>query len=164
MKSIAGAAGFIFLTSLLGACGFGLRGEQETLAFSFPELSVQCSRQSEFRLCHYLNSRIKASGTEIPDDSQYLLSIQRRESTQRAFTLRNDATAAEYELTHRIEYSLRDKSSKEKLSGRIVSRRQIYRHNASALIAKDREQESIELQLDQAIIDTILREVSLLKR
>jgi len=148
---------------LIQGCGFHLRGSNETLAHSYPLIDLKCDRKSEFRMCHDLSTRIVAMGSSISEEADISLNVSRVSSKQRAFTLDTDASAAEYELRHRIKYELLDKVSDQKLAGRIVERQQIYRHSASALIAKDREQENISKQLDDAIIDTILREISLVR-
>lgn len=114
-------------------------------------------------MCHHLNAKVLASGVRISDAAPYQLRVERLESRQRAFTLNTtDASAAEFELKHQIRYRLIDTATSEELAGRVVQRQQIYRHSASALIAKDREQETISNQLDNLILDIILREVSLL--
>lgn len=163
-RALCKATCLMVMVALTSACSYKLRGQDETLAFSFPEIAIECDRKSEFYLCQYLFARVTAAGTEINDKASVSLSIARRESQQRAFTIREDATAAEYELTHTIEYSLRDKEQDLKLAGRQISRQQIYRRNASALIAKDREQAFLERQLDEALVNIMLREISLLKR
>lgn len=156
----------MLLVVMLGlqACGFHLRGAEETLAQSFAELELICDRKGDFLMCHNLSKRIVAMGTSISSGAPYKLLVSRETSKQRALTLNPDASASEYELRHFLRYQLVDKASGDTLSSRVVERQQIYRHSASALIAKDREQENISEQLDNTIIDIILREISLLKR
>lgn len=150
--------------ALLTGCGFNLRGTAETLPATFPSLNIECEKKSAWRLCHYLNSRITSAGTVIDPNSSITLSVRRSETQNRVFSLESDATAAERELKHAIRYQLFDKSSGEVLSERTISRSQIYRHNASALIAKDREKEELQKSLDEALIDIMLREISILSR
>lgn len=148
----------------LSACGFHLRGNSETLVASFPKLAVQCNKKSDWQMCHYLNARITAMGTEISDDARFLLKVDRVQSSQRAISLNNDATAAEQELTHTMHYRLRDMDHGTTVSERMLSRSQIYRLNASALVAKDREKEELEKSLNQSLVNTLLREISIASR
>jgi len=144
----------------LQACGFQLRGASETLAASYATLRVECNNKSNWKQCQYLRASLDAAGTEITNDSQYLLAVTKTSAKQRAFTLRDDASAAEYELTHSVLYRLSDLLTDNIINTRTVSLSRIYRQNASALLAKDREKEEIELAIDKAIIDTILREIA----
>ena len=150
--------------AVLSSCGFNLRGTAETLPATFPSLNVKCEQKSAWRLCHYLNSRITSAGTLIDPNASVTLSVSRDEVLQRVFSLNSDATAAERELTHSIHYRLFDKIRGEVLSERSISRSQIYRHNASALVAKDREKEELQNNLDESLIDIMLREISILSR
>jgi LPS-assembly lipoprotein len=152
------------IVTVLSGCGFNLRGTAETLPATFPSLNVKCEQKSAWRLCHYLNSRITSAGTLIDPNATVILSVARAEVLERVFSLNSDATAAERELTHSIHYRLFDKTSGETLSERSISRSQIYQHNASALVAKDREKEELQNNLDESLIDIMLREISILSR
>lgn len=145
----------------LQACGFQLRGHAQTLASSYPQLAVSCNNKSNWRQCQYLRASLDSAGTEITSHAEHRLSISKASTKQRAFTLRENATAAEYELTHSVKYQLRNTKTDTLLAGRTVTLSRIYRQNASRLLAKDREKEEIELAIDKAIVDTILREIAL---
>lgn len=152
---------FLACSLTLSACGFQLRGTSETLVSSFPELAVQCNKKSDWQMCHYLNARVTAMGTEINDDARYELKVHRISASQRAISLNTDATAAEQELTHTLRYRLRDTSNGQTLAERALSKSQIYRLNASALVAKDREKEELQKSLNQSLVNAVLREISI---
>lgn len=144
----------------LNACGFSLRGSHSTLTSKYDELKVDCRDKRDWELCHYLRSQITATGTTITESAAFELDVGSVSSKQRAITLDPDATANERELTHHLTYRLIDRKKDVVLLERTLSQSQVYRNNASALVAKDREQEELRQSINQYLVDTMIRELA----
>jgi len=162
VKTLGARAWIIGFAFMLSACGFHLRGQSESIAYQFPELQLKCKSKKHWELCHYLSNRLRASGVALQDKAPITLKINVPDSKQRTFSLNMDATSAETELMQSAHYQLIDRKNGEVIAQHSVERSQIYRLNASALIAKDREKAELQKSLDIAIADAILRELSLL--
>lgn len=152
----------IALLSALSACGFHMRSaELDSLGFS--KLDFACDQNATWKLCQTLQRELQAHNVELSDDANLRLSIDGLDVAERVFTINDDATADEYELTHTAFFSLTNKSVSASRYSSEVSARRIYRQNADALLAKDRERQVIAEALDQSLAREIIRQLTLIK-
>jgi outer membrane lipopolysaccharide assembly protein LptE/RlpB len=152
----------ILLCLSLGACGFHLRtAEQESLGFK--TLQFECNSNTSWALCENLERELSARGVTFSEDAQLTLQVNDIKSSERVFTINQDASADEYELTHEATFTLEDSENVDARYENTISARRIYRHNSSALLAKDREQEAISKALDVSLSREIIRQLTLIK-
>ena len=147
------------LICALSACGFHLR-QAPSMSETIPDIELQCPHQHSWVLCQTLRSQLEAAGTQIQDKASYRLEIFKPQSTQRTFTLRSNASTAEYELSRRVSYRLMNTENAKIIAKNTISRSRIYQHQASALLQKDREKEEIIRSVDQDIANTVIRELA----
>jgi len=152
----------ISLCFALASCGFHLRTpEQESLGFT--RLNLECNRNIAWTLCENLERELAARSVVLSEDAELTLIINELNSSERIFTINQDATADEYELTHEAKFTLEDATNTDARYENTISARRIYRYNANALLAKDREQEAIGKALDISLSREIIRQLTLIK-
>ncbi|WP_197475201.1 LPS assembly lipoprotein LptE, partial [Oleiphilus sp. HI0079] len=152
----------ISISLTLQGCGFHVRtADLDSLGFS--EVSLSCDKTSSWDLCQELERELASHKVTMTKDALFELRVFSIEAKERVFTLNQDATADEYELTRSLKFSLKESASDESQYTNEISARRIYRHSSSELLAKDREQAAITKALDQSLAQEIIRQLTLIR-
>ena len=159
-KVIASLA--LLCTLLLQGCGYQVRtADLDSLGFSAVDL--RCDKTSSWDVCHELERALISHQVSLAADAPYTLRVYKIESKERVFTINQDATADEYELTRSLRFSLDESGKEDSRYTNEISARRIYRHNSAELLAKDREQHAITKALDISLAREIIRQLTLIR-
>lgn len=150
----------VLLLALLSACGYQLRGvETERLPYS--PLALECNFKAAWQVCQTVKHRLERQGVSIdarkPD---WRLVLNTPESRQRVLTIAGDASTEEYELTQSLRYALFHADSQTAVLKNTLTISRIYRHQVSALVAKERERDNLTRSMHQQLIAIMFRELS----
>lgn len=151
-----------FITLSLQGCGFHVR-TADLDSLGFKELSLSCDKSSSWDLCQELERELASHKVELKEGAAFELRVFNIEGKERVFTINQDATADEYELTRSLTFSLEESTSDESKYTNEISARRIYRHSSAELLAKDREQAAITRALDQSLAQEIIRQLTLIR-
>jgi len=149
----------LILSCLISACGFQLRGTQ-ALPNSLSSLNFKCANEKAWDLCRQLSREFQLHQIKLSDEAEMTLSISNVSKKQRSVSIDNDASTAEYDLIYSVRYKLIHTETQTLISSQVVEANQSYRHQSSALIAKEREQDEIQTKLNQKITNIIFRQLS----
>lgn len=142
---------------LITGCGFQLRGTSP-VPLAVQPLAVQCERGVPESLCRSLKTQLSIGGVQLaPDgDAGYRLTLSDFEQTRRATAITTRAAAAEYSLTQTVQMALVSPDQIPLIANTPVTARQSYRYDEANVLAKQREQEEIERQLNDQLSQQIL--------
>lgn len=132
-------------------------------SLGFSDASLTCDKTSSWDLCHELERQLASHKVTLKSDAPFELRVLEIKSKERVFTINQDATADEYELTRSLKFSLEEAGSEQAKYTNEISARRIYRHNSAELLAKDREQAAITKALDQSLAREIIRQLTLIR-
>lgn len=156
------ARSVLFGALLMQGCGFQVRtADLDSLGFS--DVNLTCDKASSWELCHALERELTSHKVTLSKDAPYSLRVYKIESKERVFTINQDATADEYELTRSLKFSLEEAENEAAGYTNEISARRIYRHSSSELLAKDREQHAITKALDKSLAREIIRQLTLIR-
>lgn len=151
------------LILLFSGCGFHLRGDHALPGRISPVWISGMGRFSEFH--QRLAQALEASGVVVAgdrSDARTVLALRNYGGGQFVTALDDDGKAAEYELSRGVGFSLRDAASREELvPWRQLESRRLYSLAPATGFGKAMEREEIIDQLDQTMVDDILRILSL---
>jgi len=160
-KAHAFILGFILLAQ---GCGFNVRQTATLPAFLEPS-EIEGGIRANWSLCLELRQQLENGGLSVTtEEAEYQLIVDEFKSDRRAFTIEQDASTAEYELIRSARYRLKRHGEIAPLRERIIVKRRVYRQIASALLAKDREQDTLQRELDERIAREIVNQLSLLTK
>lgn len=149
----------IILSLTLSACGFHLRGS-EALPASLSSIRFECANEKFWDLCRKMRREFQLHEIELNENANMTVRISAVSNNQRSLSINPDASTAEYDLIRSVQYQLIDSASRKQVSSRIIEASQSYRHQSSALIAKEREREEIQAVLNKEITYTLFRQLS----
>ena len=146
---------------LLSSCGFHLRsyGENST---NVKEVSLDCPSTSSWELCHHLKLSLLLNNIQITENAPLILSISPMIQKSRVLSLQANASSAELGLSSEVTYSLISAQEDEIKHKQSVNINNSYRHESSALLAKDRERDELQIQLSQQLAEEIVRQITVL--
>lgn len=98
----------------------------------------------------------------INDDSLLQLTISPMIQKSRVLSLQQNASAAELGLQSKVSYTITATHDNEVKHEQSVSNNNSYRHETSALLAKDRERDELQMQLSQQLAEEIVRQITVL--
>ncbi len=163
----AGSVNFLTLCLLsisilsLSACGFHLRSYAESVS-SIKELSLDCPNTSSWELCHHLKQTLLLNGILITDNAPLQLTISSMIQNSRVLSLQPNASAAELDLISEVSYSITSTTDNAIKHEQTVDIKNSYRHDSSALLAKERERDELQLQLSKQLAEEIVRQITIL--
>lgn len=146
---------------LLSACGFQLRSFGAP-ASSIQSLSLECSYIESWTLCHHLKQILVLNDISIVEDADVLLRISPILQQSRVLSLQANASAAEQGLSSEVSYQLLSKQDDQIKHQQSVRINNSYRHESSALLAKDRERDELQSQLSRQLAEEIVRQLTVL--
>ena len=150
-----------FMVLSLSACGFHLRSYGESTG-TLKAVALTCPSTSNWELCHHLKQTLLLNHIIIQDEASFELSISPMIQKSRVLSLQANASAAEQGLSSEVSYSLVSQEDGEIKHKQTVTINNSYRHESSALLAKDRERDELQMQLSQQIAEEIVRQISVL--
>jgi len=154
------------ISLVLANCGFHLRGfTSEPLAMSLKEIQLKCSNAETWQLCQNLREHLKSNHIIESPSALYMLSISNIEQEQNTLSLQNNAAAAEFGLSYQVQFELSKKGASPEESSHSLIRHtvridQSYRHESTALLAKERERLEVQDRLSQGLANEIFRQIS----
>ena len=154
-----GLFSLLTLSLFLNACGFQLRGTQ-ALPDSLSSINFKCANEKTWDLCRQLSREFQLHKIKLTDEAEMILSISNVNKKQRSVSIDSDASTAEYDLIYSVRYKLIHAATQTQITSQVVEVNQSYRHQSSALIAKEREQGEIQTKLNQEIANIIFRQLS----
>lgn len=155
----------VILSSLLSACGFHLRGYSEhNTPAAFSTLKLECANTRAWQLCQSLRQQLLLNNILLSDEAQYRLVISPIAQDSRTLSLQSNASAAEYGLSSKVDFQLIDRKTDEVIADQEVVVRNSYRHQSSALLAKERERDELQTELSQQIALEIFRQIDVLNK
>jgi len=80
----------------------------------------------------------------------------------RALSLQANASAAELGLSSEVTYTIVSAQEDEIKHKQSVHINNSYRHESSALLAKDRERDELQMQLSEQLAEEIVRQITVL--
>lgn len=126
------------------------------------ELSLTCSQTETWALCLHLKQTLVLNNIRLNEDAPLNLKISPMRQTSRVLSLQDNASAAELGLNSEISYQLISMHNEQVQHQQTVSVSNSYRHQSSALLAKDRERDELQKQLSQQLAEEIVRQISVL--
>ena len=144
----------IGLATLLGACGFQLRGTGDT-QFAIKEINLT-ARNSYGETYKQLRDLLQSSQVKVSTAAPYTLYLANEQESQRTASLTSSARSAEYELTTRLNYEIRGEKNLLLLRDQLEVQ-SIYVHDGNNLIGSGQE----SVQLRQEMRRELLQQMSL---
>ncbi len=151
----------MLLCLLSTACGFHLRS-YGVKALPLEAVALDCPKVKDWTLCHHLKQTLLLNSVEIDDNAKVLLKVSTIKQTSRVLSLQPNASAAEKGLTSSIIYQLITQQDDQIRHKQQVSINNSYRHEASALLAKDRERDELQMRLSHQLAEEIVRQIRVL--
>lgn len=158
-SKLIGFSCVLVLSGILSACGFQLRGTQ-VLPESLNSIKFQCANEKHWDLCRQLSREFQYHQVELSETADIVLSISAVNKKQRSVSIDSDASTAEYDLIYSLHYTLTHAPTQKVITSERVEASQSYRHQSSALIAKEREQSEIHTKLNEKITNILVRQLS----
>lgn len=106
-----------------------------------------------------MRNQLHSHGITLSNDAPLVLSILQSDSDQRVLSLQKDASAAEYGLTQSAEYQLLDAKTQQVISKQSLSADRSYQNNPTASLAKERESDEINTELNRRLAAMIIRQI-----
>jgi LPS-assembly lipoprotein len=150
------------LVALLAACGFQLQGSAplpKVLAVAYIDAD---NPQSEF--VQSLRRALQTSGarvTERREDGAAVLRIETDKVTERIISVSARNIPQEYELVYDVAFSV-SRDGKELLASQQISANRDYSFDERALLAKEREKETLSEALARDLAALAMRRLSVL--
>lgn len=145
----------------LSACGFHLRSYGENTS-SIDQITLDCPSTSAWALCHHLKQTLLLNNIQISNDAPLLLTISPLVQKSRVLSLQSNASAAELGLSSEVSYTISSIPDDEIRHKQNVNINNSYRHESSALLAKDRERDELQIQLSEQLAEEIVRQITVL--
>ncbi len=164
------------LASLLGACGFKLRGEQ---IFAFDTISVQAVQNgpvaADLRLA--LGSKLAASGalasnavaaapaTATPGSpaSHVTMDILQEQREKTVVGINAAGQVREFQLRIRVRFRLRNAAGKDLIEDSEILQQRDITFNESAVLAKEAEEALLYRDMQADIVQQLLRRLAAIK-
>ena len=148
------------LLLLLSACGWHLRGaNQVDLDINSVYIraeNVTSNMASDLKRALTVN---RIAVTDSSTGADYAIFLSHERNSRRAVSVGNDALVTEYELTLSIDYRIEDSGGKIVAPKRKAEVIRSYEFDRNAMVAKAQEESLILSEMQNAIIQQILRQL-----
>ncbi|MDH5357217.1 MAG: LPS assembly lipoprotein LptE [Gammaproteobacteria bacterium] len=149
---------------LLASCGFHLRGSA-TLPDSLKTMYVQGVNLQQ-GLGLELKRTLTRNGVTVVSDYQQgtaVLTVTENKVERRVLSVGSDAKVSEYGLHGLITFNVSDGQGQVLTKSQQVEAQRDYRFDQEQVLGKDEEERLLREQLDQQLVQGILRRLSALK-
>ncbi|AOY87062.1 hypothetical protein BKP64_02060 [Marinobacter salinus] len=145
------------LAVLLAGCGFQLRGAPPVSSALQP-LAVMCSAQVPTSLCQSLRNQLDLGGVDLrpPSDAAFVLRLSGFKQDRRATAITVQAAAAEYTLLHTVGMELVSSNGIPMIADTRLTASESYRYDETNVLAKQREEEELRIQLGDRLAQQII--------
>lgn len=153
---------FMFVT--LVGCGFHLRGAAD-LPDSLKTMYVQGVNLKQ-GLGRELKLSLTQNGVNVLNDYQEgaaVLTILETNIERRVLSVGADAKASEYELFGTLKFSITDGQGEEIVKPQQVQAIRDYQFDQDQVLGKDEEESLLREQVNQQLVQSVLRRLSVLK-
>ena len=145
----------IGLATLLGACGFQLRGTGSLTAdLALKELNVS-ARNAYGETLNEVREALQNNGVRVYAGAPYRLNLSREEESRRAASFNSSARTAEYELTLNLDYEIRGQKNTLLLSDTLQVQ-SFYSQDSNNLIGNDQEAAQVRSEMRRELIQQLI--------
>ena len=159
MKRILTSIALIGLTTLLGACGFHLRGLGDT-SFALKEIDLS-ARNAYGDTVKDLQRLLENSGVKVTKSAPYHLFLAREDETQRTASYTGSARSAEYELTNTVIYEMRGANNLLLLTDKVEVQK-VYLNDENNLIGSAQEADQLRKEMRRDLVQQLSLRLQLL--
>lgn len=149
--------------SLLGGCGFHLRGSSET---TLPFKTIYLGFPDNSPLGTQLRRYIEGGGTTVvktPQEAEAIFDVLSEGRDKMILSLNSQGRVREYSLYYRFSFRVRDNGGKIFLAPtQIVLKRDIS-FNESQVLSKESEEASLYRDMQTDLVQQILRRLAVIK-
>lgn len=156
-RSLSGLL-LVMLATLLGACGFQLRGTGSH-DFAVKELDL-AARNAYGDTLRDVRGMLEASGVRVHGGAPYRLVLVRETQNQRTASYTSAARSAEHALSQGLDYEIRS-GNLVLLSDRLEVQK-VYVHDSSNLIGSQQEAEQLRGELRRELVQQLGMRLQLL--
>lgn len=158
MTRIRSALLFAGLT-LLGACGFHLRGPQP-LPFKSIHLGVSAYSESGANLRRQIAANGGTKIVDSPAEAEVSLVILQDVKEKIILSLNTDGRVREYELRDRIVFKVVDRGGREVIPATEVATKREMTFNDALVLAKEQEEAQYYREMENDLIQRVLRRMA----
>lgn len=147
----------ILLAALISACGFQLRG-QHKLPAGMEKVFIQ--GESSGLLLRHLKQSLQRSGatvTGIIDNATAVITLYRETTNRSVLSVASNARVREYQSRYNLIYSVRLKTGKVLIEKNTISLRRDFSFNEVDVLGKEREETTLQHDMQYQAAQTILR-------
>lgn len=151
-------------TSLLGACGFKLRGsDQAALPFKTIYLGFAPNSPLGTELRRYIQVSGNTSVVKIPKEAEVLLDVLSETREKIILSLNSQGRPSEYSLYYKFTFRVRDNAGKLWLAPTTIVLKRDITFNDSQVLSKESEEASLYRDMQTDLVQQILRRLGPLK-
>ena len=145
------------LYAVLAGCGFQLRGAPPVPPGLQP-LAVTCVEQIPAQLCQSVTEQLELGEIDVrpPAEADYLLRLRGFQQDRRASAITVQAAAAEYTLRHTVQIDVLTRDELPLIAETSLNSSETYRYDETNVLAKQREEEELRLQLYERLAQQII--------
>jgi len=158
LRPISGLFLVALLVLLLQSCGFHLRGNVQLASELSPLLLREPGAGTE--IASVLRGAVRANNIHVTKNEQSasaILTIHREEHRRRVLSVSSAGTVQEFELSYRVNYSLKDSQQGALLSNQWVNLSRDLRFDTTAVLAKSGEETQLKKDMVNDAAQQILR-------
>lgn len=142
----------VMLTTLLGACGFQLRGTGSN-DFALQELDLK-ARNAYGDTVKDVRRALESSGVRVHGGAPYQLVLVSEGQQQRTASYTSAARSAEFELTTSLAYEIR--GNQLSLLSDQVETQKVYVHDSNNLAGTDQEAERVRAEMRRELVQQLV--------
>lgn len=146
--------GIVSLVLVLAACGFQLRGLQDSVASRYASMRL-ITHGSDEAFFTILRQNLKNAGVTLNEDAEAILDIQSVRTEKRTASYNSRAKSAEFELLKRVTFQFHQ-GKRERIAPMIVQVRRSYLYRETAAVGKAEEERLLWREMDDDLAQRIL--------
>lgn len=147
------------LTTLLGACGYHLRGEGGSV-YPFKELSVS-ARDAYGYMVKDVRDMLEDHGVRLRAGAPYKLVLIDEQHKERPVSYNGSSRASEYQMTERLDYEIRDDENLLLSSDRLETQK-VYVLESNSLAGSNEESERLRREMRHELVQQLSQRLQLL--
>ena len=150
------------VASVLGACGFQLRG---TAILPFSTLYVQAAPTSQFatELKRAVSSGSATRIAERPEQAEVILQIVSEAQEKQILSLTGGGRVSEFQLRYRVSFRLTDSKNREHIPASEILLRRDYSYNDSQVLATESEEALLYRDMRSDAVSQLVRRLQAAK-
>lgn len=148
---------YVLLTSLVGSCGFKLRGAYQ-LPAAMQTTFVE-AEQKNSELVRHLKRRLQASDITLLDEASTdaaVLSIGKEKKSKRIVSVDSRGRAREYTLSYSISFSVKAAQADFEIAEQTITIDRDFLFDTEDVLGKSREETQLYNEMQQDIVRLIL--------